>query len=481
MRHRKDDGAAMVMVLIVVVLVALVSTAFLKKSSTELHASATLHTKLRLQYGADAGLEHAVRVMSDELSGAVRTHCLTPFTPQQTISTFTWTAAGFPVTVACQDLQGYAADNRGAGLFGAAIVTTGGDGSLTSQSAVNSPLDVAGTIYISGNETDTDLKKQINLTRGDVAQLGCATTPGIAKITVTAPYNQYCTALAPSQVAASVSLPTIPAAAVVPVDLPGNNCRVFFPGRYTSAPGLLSGNNKSNYFASGNYYFDGSLTISVPNNTEVVAGAPSAGDIDGKNGPTTIHGCTDDVTAKTVAGAAASAITGTGAAFYMGGASSISIAQGTLVMYSRPITAGIDIPLSLYAIRGTDTGWHAWSGGSTPVIAVSNPNANMLFNGQINAFDAPVQIFASNPTYAAIRAGIVAKTLDLQASASGTNIDVSGYGTSSTVGSRIIKLTVSANGTGADGGGATGVAVVQFPNDPTLPAGAPTVLSWRFQ
>jgi hypothetical protein len=476
---RPDEGAAMVMVLIVVVLVALVSTVFLNKSATESRAGAALQTQARLTYGADAGLEQAVRVMSDDLASATRKNCLTPFTPTMTISTFTWTGAHFPVTVSCQDLQGYAADNASAGLYGAAIITTGGADSLTTQSAVNNPLDVGGTIYISGSETSNDLKKIVHLTRGDLAVLGCSGSPNIAEISVSAPYGQYCTTLTPDLVAPSISLPAVPTTAPVPVTLPGNHCRIFVPGKYTADPSssLLSGNHTSNYFASGNYYFDGNFTISVPNNTEIVAGAPSPGDVDAKNGNTAITGCSDDATAQGLAGAAAGAINGTGAAFFMGKTAAISIAQGTLSMYSRPVTAGLDVPLNLYAVRAGDTGWDAWTGGNTPVVGITNPNANMLFNGQINAYDAPVRVFASNPTYAAVRAGIIGKTVDLQASASGTNLDVSGYGTSSTTGFRLVKLTATAAGVGGDGGSFTGVAIVKFPNDTSI---KPSVLSWRF-
>lgn len=462
----------MVLVLVIVVVAALLSTAFLSKSGAELRAGATLQTHVRLGYGADAGLEQGTASLEAELLSATRKHCLTPFGPPQSVFLpFSWSASGYSVSVTCQDLQGYAADDTGKGLYGAAIVVTGGAHSLTTQSAVNNSLDVGGTIYLSGAEDSGDLKKNVNLTRGDLAQFGCSGSPGISQISVASPYSQYCTTLTPSQVAASVALPAIPTTAPAPVLLPGNKCQVFFPGKYTSAPALINGNNTSNYFASGDYYFDGNFAINLANKTEVVAGAKSTGDVD----PAGVTPCSNDNAAKLLAPTAA--INGTGAAFYMGQASSINIAQGTLAMYSRPVTVGTDIPLNIYAIRSTDSGWDAWTGGSTPVVGISNPNATMLFNGQINAYDAPVQVFASNPTYAAVRAGVVAKTLDLQASASGTNLDISGYGTGSTVGSRIVRLTATAAGTAGDPGGATGTAVVRFYNDTTK---APQVLSWRF-
>ncbi len=473
MRRHRDDGASMVMVLLVVVLIALVSTAFLTKSGTELKASAALQTKVRLQYGADAGLEKGIAALSAELAATTRTHCLTPFDGPQTLSTFTWGTSKYPVTVTCEDLQGYAADDTSGQLFGAAIITTGGAGSLQSQSAGSNPLDVGGTIYVSGAETSGgggDLKKPITLTKGDYVALGCAGSPNVTAVSIVAPYSQRCTAIPAAQVANTVALPsTVPTAAAAPVTV--GNCKVFFPGKYTTAPPLLSGMNMSNYFASGEYYFDGSFTISVVNNVEVVAGASSTGDVE-VSGTTA---CSSDATAKLLAGAVPALITGTGAAFYMGGDSHIDVAQGTLVMHSRPVTAGVDVPLSVYAVRASDTGWDRWT-GSSDIITTSTANGTMLFNGQINAYDAPVFVFASNPSFAAARAGIVAKTLKLKASASGTNLDVSGYGTSPTVGSRIVRLTVHAGGLSSDAGSSDGVAVVVFPND----LSAPTVKSWRF-
>lgn len=483
MKKHRDDGASMVMVLLVVVLIALVSTAFLTKSGTELRASSALQTKVRLQYGADAGLEKGIAALSGELAATTRTHCLTPFDGPQPLSTFTWGTSKYPVTVTCEDLQGYAADDTSGQLFGAAIVTTGGDGSLQSQSAGSTSLDVAGSIYSSGIETSTgasaDLKKDINVTKGDYVQFGCTGSPNVTAIKVPlspSPYAQRCTGLGPSFVAAAVTLPTIPSGFVPPVDIGSGpaTCRVFFPGKYTSAP-VFPGTIDLYYFASGNYYFDGNFNIDVGKHI-VVAGAPTFGDVDNVSGTKTYKACSNDAAAKLVAGTAAGMITGTGAAFFMGGKTSLTVAQGVLSMYSRPLTAGIDIPLNIYAVRGGDTGWDPWTGGSTNIISGTDANSNMLFNGQINAYDAPVDLFASNPTVTGARAGIIAKTLKLQASAKGTNLDISGYGTSPKFGSRIVRLSVHAAGLAGDAGASDGVAVVVFPND----LSAPTVKSWRF-
>ena len=265
-RRTRDDGAAMVLVLIVVVLMALVTTAFLTKSGTEYRAASVLQTKVRLQYGSDAGLEKGIRVMSDDLAAASRSKCLTPFTPITQIATFTWTDAGFPVTVSCQDLQGYAADSSAGLLYGAAIVTTGGAGSLQTQSAAgpSTSLDVGGTIYVSGSEVANDIKKDVNLRKGDYAQFGCSDTPVLVPMHVVPPGSRYCTSLTPSQVAPSVALPGVrPTVYVAPVTNALATCRTFFPGRYTSAPTLLVGAGVGNYFASGDYYFDGSFTMGL--------------------------------------------------------------------------------------------------------------------------------------------------------------------------------------------------------------------------
>ncbi len=470
------------MVLIVVVLMALVTTAFLTKSTTAFRASSVLQTKVRLQYGADAGLEKGLRAMSDDLAQASRTKCLTPFTPITQVATFTWTAAGFPVTVSCQDLQGYAADATASGIFGAAIIVTGGDHSFKTQSGVASPLDVGGTIYVSGLEDSGDVKKQVSQTAGDYAVLGCSGTPPDPGITTSPPYSKYCTSLMPSDVAPPVVLPAKPSAYLAPVTVPGlkgaNDCQVFFPGYYNTAnTPQLDLKNTDSYFASGVYYFNGSGAMTVNNKDTVVAGAKSPGDIDGQTSMgSAVKPCSDDVKAGALLGSTPSPISGSGAAFLMGGQSSLTISDGTAIFYSRPITVGLDIPLSLYTLRSGDTGWTAWTGAGD-VLKANNPLANMLLNGQINAYDAGVNIFATNNTYAAARAGIIGRTVTLQASAKGTNLDVSGYGTSSTVGSRIVRLTVSAVGTASDAGRANGTSVVRIPNDTTV---KPTVLSWSF-
>jgi type II secretory pathway component PulK len=108
-RHPADEGASMVLVLVVVVFAALVSTAFLTKSDSELKASSAYQRKVQLQYGADAGLEKGIQALRDDLASNLRTKCLTPFEPTTSLATFTWTGEGHSVSVTCRDLQGVAA------------------------------------------------------------------------------------------------------------------------------------------------------------------------------------------------------------------------------------------------------------------------------------------------------------------------------------------------------------------------------------
>jgi Tfp pilus assembly protein PilX len=512
-RRRDDVGASMVLVLIVVVMAALVSTAFLTKSRTELRASSVLQTKTQLSLGADAGLEKGIQALRDDLASAARTKCLTPFEPETALSPpFPWNGSAATVSTSCLDLQGVAASAQGNPLYSAAIITTGGDHSLTSNNSANSAIDIGGPVYVSGIESASpgsgDLQKDVHLSYGDFSMLGCTTPPDLsAKLTVTPPYGVVCTKVTAADGAPTLSLPSLPPGAPSYFDVTPS-CRIFFPGSYTSAPALLTNNGNTptntgnrNYFASGTYYFapsgGGALTFGIGTNDVVVAGRKAASfDSDlpvpngnGNGGGTTnVAPCTDDTAAiahLTAVGLATTIIGGTGGAqFLFGGDSQLNI-QGTLVMYSPP-AQGSKPPVNVYTIRAGDATspatWAPWTGhlqsGAVQPLLTGGSATQELFNGALNAFDAPIAIFATNNTVAAVRAGIVAKTLDLAASTQGGGLDVAGFGgADSTNGSRILRVSSKATGLTNEGGIMAGVAIVEVPND----GSPPTVRSWRLE
>jgi hypothetical protein len=504
-RHPADEGASMVLVLVVVVFAALVSTAFLTKSDSELKASSAYQRKVQLQYGADAGLEKGIQALRDDLASNLRTKCLTPFEPTTSLATFTWTGEGHSVSVTCRDLQGVAASSPGNPLYSAAIITTGGAHSLTASNSTNASLDIGGPVYVSGVESagpGNDIKKAMTLKYGDFSMLGCGQTPPdlTSKVTVTAPYSTICTDVSAADGAPTMTLPSYPATAPAYYDITPT-CRVFYPGRYSSAPTLLTNNGNTavntgnrNYFASGVYYFapaSGSpINFAIGTNDVVVAGRKAASyDVDlsvpgngNGNGPlTTVSPCSDDTAAAThltsLGLSTSILLSGGGAQFVFGGDSQLNV-QGTLVMYSPP-PQGTKPPVNLYTVRASDTSpWTSWTGHNGGLLLDGGSNTQELFNGSLNVYDAPVAIFATNNTVAAVRAGIIAKTLDLSASTQGGGLDVAGFGgASASTGARTLRVVATATGGGGNGGMSIGTAIIDLPND----GSAPTVRSWRLE
>lgn len=459
-RHHNDEGAALLMALIFLMVVGLLISVALTKSGSTAQAGTNLREQTQLQYTSDAGIDRALQLLRSDLSRSGGPHyCVTTGSSATDFGDSGGLSVGnggHTTHYSCQTVAG-SADGIGSSkkTVNYAVVTTGGGHAFTTSNAVggSNPLPIDGSIYLSGDETNADVSKQVTVTKGQVVEyqdpanrsLGeCQDSlDALTNLTVLTQGNvKACTLQPVKDVIPQPVLPSVPGNAPQPVlypfvppddgkgggKKPSPTCKVFLPGSYSSAPDLLSGADTANYFLGGLYYFKNVGQWSIGNNTTVFGGTPAATDTPQLSG----SGCEALAdTSKLQQLFSDTSLTPptnlwtSGAEFVFGGNSTLSV-SGALAMFtpSDATAAGV----SLLAVRSsawspsgvssdTALGYTPWGAGTTPVLANGSATIGTTIYGRILAPDAPIQLFASQPSQALARAGLVGKTVDLSASA----------------------------------------------------------------
>lgn len=325
-----DDGAALMVALIFILVVGLIVTATLTKSGGVLTTDYALRNSTQMQYATDGGIERGLQVLVDDVAKSPQTFCTADSKPadHDFADPTGLSINGHTAHYSCQTIRGSTPGTGGGNFSNYALVTTGGDHSLTSSNAGNdkNPVPVDGAVYLSGSEADSDLKKQIHVSDGNVVvydkldHAGCES--GISQLsnikTLTTGNGIVCGEQSAKDALPTVTLPAKTANTLTnpaPIDYPqgvdkkGNpvtpTCRLFLPGWYTKPPVLLPGKNAAdtpaNYFVSGLYYFK-NIDLDnagkdvgawqIPNNDVIIGGQPATGDKSVAPDPTGT-GCAD--------------------------------------------------------------------------------------------------------------------------------------------------------------------------------------------
>lgn len=540
-RSSGDEGAALMVALIFMLVVGLVVAATLTKSGSVMKTNLLVRDTAQVQYGADAAVDRALQVLRSDLATATPSLCpntsastIKDFGSGDS-SGFTVTGNSHTMHYTCQTVNGSIATPGGQANsnYAVAVTSTAGDG-LTTSSAVGNAIPVDGAIYLGGTETSGDLKKEVDVSNGSIVQydsnsttLATCTTALKALsnlVTATSGFSKVCGSQTPVEAIPQVALPSAPTGTTDPayVDYPSAanpTCRIFLPGKYTTidATTLLGGTGGSdskmasspaNYFLSGLYYFTGGVT--VDKNDVVYGGLPntSRSDITAAATPWSTGGCKDfdgvDLSVSSVKKTALAAlflanginlstwpnsIWNHGVEWIMGNGAGVTVKTGTMSL-SSPDPSKSDVngkkSLSLVAARadkwitsGTkdSANYAAWTTGGGSVLSNNNANADMVINGKILAPDASIALFATNPSYASARAGVVANTLDLQASSAVSADQFAFKVDDDTTGSdvppqrRTVKIVAT-----VDGSSLTETVVATIDNFGTRPI---RVFSWR--
>lgn len=446
---RGDEGVSLVMALVFVVLVGLFTTVALDKSASTSLVGQQVRDRTALQYGLDAGVDRALQQLRDEMADSAPDTCTSPADAD---GSGTLALNGHSAAWSCRTLAGRAAvSGDPANTNYALVLTSPADGALTSQSGVSQDLQVAGSVYLRGKVVNGDVGKPIELTEGDLVspisnncESDLAAVTRISLVSPTGGQMRACTEQSLAQVLPTVTLPspapnvdisTDTALAVVrdgvQVTAGTNKCTVFFPGLYTRPPSL--GNDSNNYFVSGLYYFNFSGTSSSDTkwdiddaNVRVVGG--TRGSATDRPTPTTqcsAMGMSDatalalPIVAPLLAGINAHVFT-YGTTWVFGGASRLEVKKGGITLMSPPAGAS-SVPINLVGGSSYTSAEYASQPLDTPLLVGGGNQSSMEINAKVFAPDSRVEVFSTNNTVAAARGGVVARSVQLKASAAGSD------------------------------------------------------------
>lgn len=500
----RDDGVSLVLALVFMLIVSAFLTVTLERSQSTSTSGQQVRVRGEVQYTLDGAVEKAFQELRADVAGASPALCRAPGSPES-LGTLELThssgvrRAGY----SCQTLSGR---SRGSGEDSGrnyAIVVTGELlGDFTTDDAVSTPIEVQGSVYTSAPIDDLRIRKEVEVD-GDLlggASSNCAAWGSgspLTKAYVTATYFRGCTPETEADIVPLLSIPAAPPSPVtglgqlhadVPVDATkpdSPRCRVFAPGRYSIPPAILSGAVGANYFVSGLYYFNGIGGWTIPTGSWVIGGAAAAGDLSPQppNNKKKLQACKDMTDDQARAALLAALVTESlatadpytsGVEWVFGGNSSL-VVHGDTILHSPSRVP--DDPASIYGARPSDGS--AWTPSAAAGWLIETPDdaaeGSLVLNGRLFAPDVGrVKLFASEPTDARFRRGIVAERLDLQASAAAGEFKLTAAGDQPrpALPFRTIKVVAADATTTTD----RTTAVATISNDPPYEV---RVVTWR--
>lgn len=306
----RDRGAMLPIAMLLGILLATVSSAMAGYASAGLRYARVVQDRADRLSAADGGMQYVIeklKLRQTLCSTAIAQNGLTTIVPPS--------VNGATITVTCDrigtlisDIQSWALVVTGQGVpADSPIFSTQGGSGLTKS--------FGGPIFMS-DPTRLNVAAPAEIKDGDLWYTGsaCPTPapppPTISNLTFTPAFlrGPLCTLKRWDELFSAPALPPMPSIAnPAPITM-ASGCKVFFPGKYTTAPVFAV----ENYFVAGDYYFEDVYLD--------ITGTAIAGFADGTNGDTQF------LTANTCSAAATTYTgTGSGATFVLGGSSKIYI------------------------------------------------------------------------------------------------------------------------------------------------------------
>lgn len=501
-RPRGDAGVSLVMALVFMLVVSMFVTVALTKSQATTSSGMALRDRGQIQYALDGGVERGLEAVRDASRSTAETLCKTAGSTSE-IPGSPMPINAHDVTVTCENLGGSGiSDTSLTSNYAIVLLSEEGDALRTSGAVAAVPekpcddpappggyLRLKASLYLAGPQSNSAVNPPLVLCDGHAVQFSGApcTEAAIASLTnlqvVTPTYVRSCTDQSPSQATPTFTgLPARPvpdpdvsgcyvdvtAAGLIrnsPCDLPATrgagggpiSCRIYYPGRYQTAPALGS----DTYFASGTYLFDDAGEVTVGASQQVVAGRRVMDSDQGLLLDSTSCNDVDDTDAADAAPTVEGVDLGTridasgGAQWVFDGDSQLSV-SGDLTVHARPYTSP-NPPFTF--IAGGYSSWVQGTGSTTGggascstgfALCNSSAGSRMVINGRIYAPTAPAQIFATNGTENVITGGAVLHSLKVGASVSGGGaMAVSGPGGGSFTPPpfRTVRITATTTGT----------------------------------
>ncbi|MDQ1748368.1 MAG: hypothetical protein QOD07_2631 [Frankiaceae bacterium] len=469
-----DSGVAAIFVLVFVAIFAVFSYAAVQKSYTATVSGERVAERGQLNYALDAGASRALQILKSDLATGTPTKCVDTAAGNDPLSATTENAGGLVVKTAhvaysCTTVAGKAG-STGSGVnsnYALVVTSTAGD-ALTTQSGISHDLLLGGSVFLESQVTDNDVKKAIEVSGGNIVQdangnASCDTQlAGLNQLylsTTTTGYLKACTdqTLADAEGVASLgAAPTVNQSLLLgtgtDVVLAGKHCRVFFPGLYTAAPSIDQ--HGSNYFVSGAYYLKNIGAWTIQNGADIIGGQRvSTGDTAVPSGD--CAAMTDAVALSKLPAATQTIVSpllgSQGNMWVLGGNTTISVA-GQITLFTPTASSG-QPAFNFYDVQAADhTSDSNWVTATSGLFALNTQSATsgIEFNAKIYMPQSKIALFASNPTTAVARAGVVVQSIDLGASAAADGFAISAPTSSPTPAApfRTVKV-VATDATGA--------------------------------
>ncbi len=399
-----EDGMVLPMVLVMITVVAVVTVALLSLATTTLVASRVAKSTSERTYAAHAGIDAAIQQIR---AGA--TLCSDGSTMPVNVN-------DRPTVVTCSpasDSFDIGAGGWAVFINGAATPTPG----ISSSNAVNADKLITGPVYNGGRWTDTTALLKVSDGQVLSSAAGCGDAGFVTNV-VTQPVVNFkaCVGVAPAP-GSPLSLPTISNALLPATIAAGGStvtgsgasaCRIFTPGRYTSATQLLP--SPYMYFTSGVYLLDNVGKITIGKSRKAVAGRAYPG-----------YTPALDVTAQCPSGDA-----GFGALFLLSGNSSIEVTDGGQfeIHPFLPSVGSKESPVSIRTVDPSEVGNPVWLTAASTLdttsaaFSTSKNKTKAIIRGAIYTPSAMVSIDPRGSTpQTVLSAGVVAGRLELSADA----------------------------------------------------------------
>lgn len=434
-KRDRDSGAMLPIAMLVAILLATVTTAIAGYASAGLRYARVVQDRADRLSAADGGMQYVIeklKLRQTLCTTAVAQNGLTTIVPPS--------LNGATIAVTCDrvgtlisDIQSWALVVTGQGIpVGNPIFATQGGNGLTKS--------FGGPVFMA-DPTRLNLTAPAEIKDGDLWYTGsaCPTPapppPVIPNLTFTPSFlrGPLCTLKRWDEVFRTPALPPMPTTAnPAPVTMP-SGCRVFFPGKYTTAPVF----GAENYFVAGDYYFEDVYLD--------ITGTVIAGFADGTNGDTQF------LTANSCSSAAATYPgTGSGATFVLGGTSKIYIDNkgGLEIMRRRQGTnvVGVEGVDSSTATGGYKASTIDYASGANIYESKSGNNQDVAIHGLW--WTPRGRVVLGNVTNTAngqFLGGLVGAYVEVQASASVSALNIR-VETSPAKGKWLLISTATKNG-----------------------------------
>jgi len=493
-RGRAEDGASLVVALAFLALLGAFTTAILTVSFTGFKTTEVVRSQDSELYGADGGTDVGIQLLRTNASYCPDVSGSAQSLPDQTIN-------GRTVHVTCQTLSGTAGGGTAPGGATYSVVITGYPGptgtaaTLSSAVQTNSGqsgdhVNLGGDVFNAGGFSFPASGFTL-VVLGNLHELNAATTYCTnAKAATRKPQvngTWSCDAGTAGTVPVapdpqpSLQVPAALAPATWTTGSGASQCRVLYPGQYTTAPTFSTANN---YMASGMYYFHNAGSITF--NGSVFGGAPGT-DAQLLAG----SACSTDAAAKAHLAGVNDQVNGSGVEIVVDGNSRVTLsgsASEKMEFFLRVPGGGASegtAGVSFFAPRVAGTGYSAWNASPNPALTYAggtDPTSQIVFHGLVyepnSSLTAPVLQNAGGA--AMFGGGLVCQVITV-------NVPSGGFSGGSTPALATLPVpapatprtvVVIATALGATAGEAptTETAVVTFGTSSTTP---PTVTSWR--